>query len=338
MKKGTIHIFLVLSFLFLSCSGHGKLKEITIEEGFSRHYQSRSPEEEVLRLHKDSVTSVAVIDDMLCLFDNHRKRTNSPTVRISEISNPNKYKEFIPCGVEAGQMAMPFLSSSEGKALFYDPLLKRIATLNPREAYDSDNYEPLFKSTQIMSQRVMPFGDRVLYINSFSFDGKEPRILFTGKDWMGKEREYEGTYLNVMSGNIFSDNRMERIGCAMKAFPTIEIMDRKGKPLIKITFPHEPWKILTLHHDGFDEYIMDGDFNDCFYAGCGGESLFCVVYDDKDSQLVLVFDWEGNILDGFELEGKADRISLSKDEKSLYIWEHSGEDDVLNRYSLKNNR
>ena len=132
MKKGNIHILLVLSLLVLSCSGPGELKEITIEDGFSDHYPSRNPEEEVLRLPKDSVTSVAIIDDMLCLFDNHRNESNSPTVRISEISTPDKFKGFIPYGVESGQMAMPFLSFSEGTALFYDPLLKRIATLSPR--------------------------------------------------------------------------------------------------------------------------------------------------------------------------------------------------------------
>jgi len=109
MNKGTIYLFLVISLLVLSCSGPGKLKEITIEDGFSDHYQGRKPEEEVLRLPKDSVTSVAVIDDMLCLFNNSRKGTNSPTVRISEISTPDKYKEFIPRGVESGQMALPFL-------------------------------------------------------------------------------------------------------------------------------------------------------------------------------------------------------------------------------------
>ena len=326
-----------IAFGILSCSNN--VKEITIEEGFTDGYALRLPVEEIIRVPKDSITYAVVVDDLLCLFDNHRHHKDTPTIRISEISSPENYKGFIRYGIEKGETALPILSLSEGKILVYDPLLKRIAVLDARKAYQEEGYEPTFKETEIMTQRVSPFGDKVIFINSCAFEGKEPLVMFSDENWTSKKRDNVGSYHNVMSGELFTDDCQTRIGCSREGIPELSIFDDEAKPLIKLTFPHKPLSFQKIElENGNYEYLrnMDEKINDCFYAGCGGKEIFSLVYDDekRNEQMVLVFNWKGDILDGFMTGGTIERVSLSSDGMSLYAWERIGDEFFLNKYPV----
>ena len=334
-------VIITIALTIFSCSS--SIKVTSLGEGFDEVYTERQSAEEILRIPKDSVTYAVIVDDLLCLFDNHRNREHTPTIRISEISSPEDYKGFIEYGIEAEQVAMPFFNQSGGKISIYDPLLGKVSVLNVQEAYQEEGYEPVFKNTAIISQRVCPFGDRVVFINSFAFEGNEPLVMISDENWSTKQRDNLGTYLNVMSGVLFTDHEQTRIGYARREIPELVIFDNKAKPLFKLTFPHTPWRFQKFEqNDGSFEYLreINQNFKECVYTGCGGEDLFSLVYDDEkgNDQVVLIFNWEGDIVDGFRTDGTIQKVSLSKDEKSLYIWERIGEDDVLNRYSLKNTR
>ncbi|MBQ9712800.1 MAG: hypothetical protein IJV54_11005, partial [Bacteroidales bacterium] len=60
-------------------------------------------------------------------------------------------------------------------------------------------------------------------------------------------------------------------------------------------------------------------------------------YDDekRNDQVVLIFNWKGDIIDGFRTDGIIERVSFSSDEMFLYAWEKIGEECFLNKYPVK---
>lgn len=332
--SNTVSFLMIVSFALVSCSKAKVMKEISFAEGFTKEYTSRTPEKEIARHPKDSVIAMVIIDDIICSFNNFRYNNTTPAIKLASLSSPQISKGFFSYGIENGQMALPVFSFSEGKILVYDPMLKKIAVLDAKAASNTEGYEPVFMDTEIMSQRVSPFGERVIFINNFAFEGKEPLVLISDKNWSTKIRTEPFNYMNVMSGSLFSNNVGTRIGCARREIPEMVIFDKKAKPIIKMTFPHDPWEFEKIEYQGITEYIMARSFNEIFYCGCGNDHIFSLVYDDDGDQVLLVFDWEGNILDGFRTEGQIRRVSFSSDEKSIYAWERIDEEDILNEYPL----
>ena len=112
-------------------------------------------------------------------------------------------------------------------------------------------------------------------------------------------------------------------------------MDGRGNLIQTITFPRQRNIIGEIPVGTHVELVYQDPIRYCFLSADGSDDLIaCVFEDDGGDHLVVVFDWEGNIIDGFRTGFKIKQISLASDSRSVYCWESDGERERLDQYLL----
>ena len=334
MRRCLSFIWVILFLgLNIACAQAPEFEEKEYPVDFLTGLLTRMPEEEILRIPDDSMDIAVVLDSTICLF---RTKADSGAfhLRLAGRLGKGQIVDFIEHGDNPGQMTLPAFSYGDNKILLYDSILGVISLIDIKSAFDKD-YFPVSFETGIVSQRVAPIGDRLMFLNPYSFTGEQPRIVFTGRNGKYPKKEIKVNMLNVLFGNLFSGDKADSIVFVSENSPIIEIFDYKGHLRKRVYFPHKESKWVKFDLMGTQTYVFEEPVLNCFWDSCAGNQYIAALYDDESGgRIVLILDWDGNILDSFRPEGLSCRVSLSSDEKYIYSWETDGSDKRLVKYPI----
>lgn len=340
--KTTLKITIILSLITggASCTSHVVDKKII--DATELQFASRSCIKEWMRVPKDSINHVIVEDGTVCCFYIREKKGENH-LALFDLEQNSPIREIIPYGAKKDEMLLPFLTVTPGHLFLYDPVKKEATDIEVKKALEESSFIPSFYHTSVYSQEVIPVKDRLLFLNQYSFKGKAPRVLFSDRKWNYTEtKHYNFDAMNVVDGSLQYNERLDRIAYLAEYLPVIELMDGKGTLTKTIQFPHSVSDFVAVDHPNLQivEYLFPDQASQPFprFSFCcsdsNDEKIACAYWREDWTFVVLVLDWEGNILDGFTVETRIKNISLSSDGESVYCWEEKESECFLREYEI----
>lgn len=321
-------LFIFLGFvLAVNCSPRVSFETVTSDR--FEMFTQRTPSREVLRVPSDSVLSVTVRKGVICSF--FQKQQNRYALVLSDFTG-HEIASLVEYGSQPQQVLIAKSSYGSGKFLLHDPITKKIVVTDIAAAQSRPGYVPQVYHTDILSQEVIPMEDRLLFLNPNSFQKEGPRVLVSDRRWnMPASGNHRASAFSATVGTLLYNSSDKSIVYFSQDEPVIEFFDIKCRLKRRIEFPHERGIVMRVPHDGIFEYAYQGIAPECFMSADGNDDyMVAVFWTDEGKSIILVFDWEGNILDGFEATATVKTISLAR--SSVYCWENEGEQSCLREY------
>lgn len=294
----------------------------------------RTPERAIFTVPADSISSVVVTDNILCLY--HKKKQNASYLVIKDMEGTDE-KVPVQYGSAENQVLVANFSFGNGKHMIYDPLLKKVAVVDIAQAWSEASYVPLFFKTDIVSQKVALMDDRLLYLNPDAYNPSQTHVFISDTQWNCRHGDQNGhVALNVGGGEILYSSSNNRVVYCSRHEPLMEILDKDLHLLKQIWFPHQRGNVLeVLQEDNSVVYYYEGIAPECFLAADSNANFIAVVFwTDEEKSIVFLFDWEGNIKDGFRTSGRVKNVSLAENGDIAYCWETDGVESSLKEYRL----
>lgn len=320
--------FIFLGFvLAIGCSPSVNFETVGSDrfEMFTR----RVPSKEVLHAPSDSILAVSVREGVICSY--FQKQQNRYALVLSDFTG-HIIASLVEYGPQPQQVLIAKSSYGSGKFLLHDPISKKIVVTDIAAAQSRPGYVPLVYHTDILSQEVIPMDDRLLFLNPNSFKDDAPRVLVSDRHWNTPDSgNHRISAFSATLGSLLYHHSDKSIVYFSQNEPIIEFFDKNRRLTKQIEFPHERGTVMKVPHDGIVEYAYEGTAPKCFISADGNEDFMAAVFwTDEGKSIVLVFDWEGKILDGFEATATVKTISLAQ--SSVYCWENDGEQSCLREY------
>lgn len=317
--------------LLVSCSATLSTKEVVVEQEVLHEIGFRKAET-VFALSEDA-TSVYVTQCGICVFN--REGSSEHFLKLLSMGSEDS-RWYVSHGYAEDQLLLPILSFGGQDALLYDAVLNKACKIDVCAALADNQYECLYHSTNIISQRVVPVGDRLLYLNPNSYDGKEPRLLWSDAQWnavkVRNKTSHDKNYLNVLSGNIVY-REGNSIAFVSRHSPEIEIFDWTGGLECRLVFPHQQSSTIEVINAAGQRETVFTSVETCFVCAFAYGDYFATCFrDDSGQDYVLVLDWQGEIVDGFKPEGTVKTISLGRE--GVFVFENDGDTRTLKKYSI----
>lgn len=333
MSRSITTIIWAAAILLLSCS---RQTSVLTTEYFQDKLDSFNyviPECTLLTTPADSISSVRVIDSVVCSFFQRGK--NSYAVCMSTLDS-KPLGSFVQYGSGWDQMMIAYPSFGSGKIVLRDLILNKITMLSPADVISglSQKQSPMFKSN-IISQTVIPFDDKLLFLNPYSYEDRTPRVLVSDRKWNYRwHKKYNYTTINLNHGQLLFDGN-NTIAYVSKNEPVIEFMSRSGHLSKKVVLPHAKGQIAEDNHNGFIEYLYYAPIPVCFTSADSNDNFIITSFQTDDNEsVVIIFNWDGLLLKGFKITKSIKDISISNDGNTAFCWETDGGRDYLCRYNL----
>ena len=230
------------------------------------------------------------------------------------------------------RMLMPFVTRSWDNIVIHDRILLKTVVINIEEAVNNPGYTSVGKPSNIESSRIIPWKDRQVFLNGFSFLESVPRVCFSDKNWNYTENNhYKFNSSNVIHGELICKKDYSKIAYVPSNDNNIEILDEKGRKKTVITFYHEKKQDIAANDiDGITFYAYRFPAVPCFSKASPGIDSFIAGYiDDNENNSIVIVDWEGNLLSGFKVNGAIKQLSYSEEENRIYSFEQIGDNYYL---------
>lgn len=282
----------------------------------------------------------------------NRKDKSSYFVELFNINDTNYYKGLIRPGNGPGEMLDITYSFYNDTLLVKDIHKNNIAIIPIHKAISDSSYTTTLHSSDIMSQFIWPYQDKLLAVNPNCFTSREyginndgPRFILSDTNYVYKEdKEYKYDTFNVTGSKFFISYPNNRIVLYMTNEPRIEIYDTDFNLIRTITGPELPEKIKYANYYNFVVYEGGAPF--AYSSSCFDSEYFYITYygrfstreikfEDFDTY-ILKFDWDGNFINSYFFDFCIKSISMSNDGRCIYAFgtDHDGE-SVFYKYLLK---
>lgn len=332
MQRFTLIVF---SFCVVACSAGMRSRVVDMTRETLDKMDVREAEETFFQFPSDSLTTAMVLGDRLVVL-NHKDKSHG-FLGITELYNHNDWTWTVGRGYNAGQALTPLISESQGRIALYDPTLKKLILVDPEFSRDAQETDQEIH-TNVLTQRILPVGQRFLYLNQFSFDGKEPRLC-----WLDAARTHRGKqgkmnhYMNVLNGAILYGSKNQTAVFCSEYTPELELYDASLRLFKKVHFPNPASTFMELRNENGLKVFLVKDRHTSFRSASGGENYFATIYRNEENQsdMVLIFNWNGDLLDGFYINLAAKRVSLGNTGNLVYVWGRCGQQDVLQSFRIE---
>lgn len=334
MKTSMQHLFLNIIALIsmVGCvSDHaGEQKEIMVQLPDLQSVRLQKENDILFQANSGEFDEALIVAGKLCVLNQNDKTL--PYLGIADLNDTDSFRWYVGQGYGEGQMLMPSLGIGDEQMILYDPTLKKVVLIDLSRICDPE-YELTEKSTNIISQRVVPYKDLLLYLNPASYGGPEASLLASDMQWNAENEKWTSFYFNVMKGNIVFSLTENTFAVVFKYSPRIEFYDKNQKKQVVLSFPHPDSPLMKIQEGGMDSYLFEKSVL-CFPCSFGAESCFVVDYYDEEKDNLLILDWSGRVLDAFRVQGKVKSCSISKDGQTVYVWQQIDDRDYLCSYSV----
>lgn len=326
-------LFMLLLAMACSCSPQPVQKNCLKQE-MLEGLPLKSPAYAILKSRADSISQVKVVEGVVCSFFRRGKSHYALSLQTEEGELIGNFVEY---GTDLHQMLIAYPSYGSGKVVLRDLIARKITMISPGAIVSgSANTEVQIFKSDIIAQTLVPFGDRLLFLNPYSLEGKTPRVLVSDRKWNYHWRKkYNYTTINLNRGTLMYNPERGKIAYASENCPIIELMSEKGRLLKTIAAPHETGIISEDSHEGFIDYVYYESVPCCFTSADSNSQYFVTSFNtDQKESLILLFDWDGKFMQGFKSAYDVKVVSLSDNGGSVYCWETDGMYDYLNKYPL----
>ena len=335
MRIGGIALLLLM---ILSCTDKRPVQENHITGERLNAFELRTPQRVVLTTPADSLESVFVIDQHIITFQRPLK-TGQPYLHIMGM-DANVITSLVKMGGNKDEMLVALPSISKGLLLMKDIVQRQLAVIDISEAV-KPFYSVVKYETNILSQRIIPYKNRLMFLNPYSFRNQAKRILISDREWNYREKKhYSYNAFNVMNGELLYDEQREKVMFLSRFEPLLELLNTKGQLERRITFPHHSPEFTEIWHESIKttEYLLsdqEGYPDDCFVSADSNSNCIAAVFRTDDwKSVIMVFNWDGDILDGFKVDTLVYNISLASDSGKVWCWEKTTENGTLKEYPI----
>ena len=336
MDKNFLVLICTLSVCLPSCTirhgGRQTCKELFIGKESLSSFDCRIPCDTVQEAEGNSDLTMYVADGKLCkrFFPN---KDRPMTLEIRELDQEELLYSYV---TNEDHLVLPIRTWCSNQLIIHDQVAMKTLVFDLGKAAKDSAYTPEKRNSNIMSSRVLPWKDGLIFLNKSSYINGIPRVCFSDKTWNYHERhKYSFNSHNVVHGELICrENHPHCIAYVPENDNTIEILDEKGRIIIKTEFYHESKQAVdTINQQGITVYVFKWPPVICFSSACAGNNTFIVGFvDDVGTHSVAILDWEGNMLGGFKVGGEIRELSYSKDERTIYAYERIGDHDFLIKY------
>ena len=278
---------------------------------------------------------VYVIDGNNCSI--YERGIDRCVLEIQPLSDTSHSISLIPYGSEPGEMLLVDCSASGSKILIRDIVQKTYTVVDVTKVMEDSSHRIESLPMTLLTQEMVPFNnDKILYLNQGSFRSKEPRFYIIGTEEQGHKLSKNGERsLNVLDGTLLYNQENNRIAFVHLYSPVIELYIAQNKRLLctaSISRSEEA-EVVYVSNDSINQYLFANKVIICFMTATSDNERIVAAYrDEQDNSRILLFDWDGNLLGGFIVEGEVWSVSLYND--YLYCWERGKEQDMLVQYKL----
>lgn len=336
--KMRIGSFALLLFMVISCADKRPVQENHITEDRLNAFELRTPQRVVLTTPADSLESVFVINQHIITFQ-HPDGNGQPFLHILAM-NGQEICSLVKKGGGRDEMLMALPSVSNNMLLMMDVLQRQLAFIDITEAV-KPSFSILKYRTNILSQRIIPYKDRLMFLNPYSYRDQAKRILISDREWNYSEKKhYSFNAFNIVCGEVLYEDQSERVVYLSRHEPIAEVLDTKGTLKKRIIFPHHVPDVAEIWHEdrNIKEYVIiaqDDYPEDCFVSADSNSNCIAAVFRTDDwKSVIMVFNWDGDILDGFKVDTLVYNISLASDSGKVWCWEKTTENGTLKEYPI----
>ena len=332
-----IYSFLMIIVLF-SCTGRMPVQEKKISQEEVNSFMQRNPRMELYTVPADSLERVFVVKDKIITYQ-HPDGNGQPFLHILAM-NGQEICSLVKKGGGRDEMLMALPSVSNNMLLMMDVLQRQLAFIDITEAV-KPSFSILKYKTNILSQRIIPYKDRLMFLNPYSYRDQAKRILISDREWNYSEKKhYSFNAFNIVCGEVLYEDQSERVVYLSRHEPIAEVLDTKGTLKKRIIFPHHEPDVAEIWHEdrNIKEYVIiaqDDYPEDCFVSADSNSDCIAAVFRTDDwKSVIMVFNWDGDILDGFKVDTLVYNISLASDSGKVWCWEKTTENGTLKEYPI----
>lgn len=318
-----------------SCSIHedGKqtVKEITVGKEELYRFPHIANADTLLKADPDSNMTMHMVNGRLCEL--YYKTDNRP-LRL-EIRDLAESTILYSYQSEADNLLMPFYDFSWNTLLIHDVLREKTVSIDLEKASTCSDFTPTVKSSNISAIRILPWGERQVFLNDYSYVEGVPRVRFSDRKWNYREKHnYTFNSANVVSGNLICDNKLTRIVYVPTNDNKIEILGKNGEKMAIMVFYHEKkQEVSAIENDNGILYAFRYPPVLCFSKACAGKDSFLAGYiDDDGNHYIAIIDWDGHLLGGIKVNGEIRDLSYEEDGRYIYSFERIDDHDYLIKY------
>lgn len=295
-------------------------------------------------------TSVYVWRDSLVLVLNHadgdKCKDVMETFLLEDFSPAGTY---LPFGSGPGQFFY-VLTALKGDSLVVFDIVKKQVLASSLGAAEEGRIMDTSSAVSVsyISQALAMYGNRLLLLNPRYFEGPDgrsnhqPLLVMTDTllQWTVPGTEYFPT--NVVKGSLAADPGKGKVFFfdSYSATACLYAGDMR-RPLMQLLGPglDKPEYMFVTGQDGtVSVYHESTPATHYVDAVSDGMQVIAAYRDGNGGDFLFRFDWDGNLLDIFRLEGHVRTLSLSMDGSAVYVWEESVEENSaarLCRYRLR---
>jgi len=305
------------------------------EEKWSLPTQSRPMGEVVLRSQKESIIQVYSWDDVFCKIYG-REQNNLILELVSQ--DGTRSRPIIHYGRSKDQLLLMIASRGQHSVLLHDLPQGRVVEVDIAEAMKNATYEPKMWESNVYTQEVVPFeGQKMLYLNRYSREEGQPRFYLTDEE--GKEKRHrkgKKDGFSVINGELICNQEKDRVVFVDRFNPEMEIWSLNGTLLRKIGIDEvREAHFKEVEIGGVKDFYWINEVPSCFASGNGNASKLALAYHNAAGEsCIFIMDWEGQMLQSFQVPGKVLEISISSSGDSVDCWTAFPEEDCLVRYPL----
>lgn len=352
MRNFIICLILIIIFPGSCISGGNNI----IPESVFENAEHLSASDTIFRIsHETPPYAVYVYGDSLMVMWMHNSAEYGHIYSFYNFDDPAHPTPYLAYGASDDKFLSGLLFRHRDTLVSFDVIKQRIAVTDVGlAAANPCYYTPEIKNINFSSQFFIPFRNGLLCLNPDCFPEAEqefrkdgPRFYTVDSTFVSQPvSEYNSNTVNVVAG-IFDINwEKGRIIYADNDINHIEVYDTDFRHLKTLTgFTKYPPKYAFFEIDGIRTFAYHGHVSETYKdMATTADFVYCcflntVSKEDKDREdlksYILKLDWDGNIAASYSIDMYAKTISVSKDNKNLYVYGLDSDGNSVVRYSLQ---
>lgn len=282
-----------------------------------------------------------VYNDSVLIVVNHNQYMDGHFLELYTLPGMKQITRLYRRGNGPNEILGANIDFNKNKLIIRDFHKSRMAVVDIDSVLSNTAYSPAFVDypTGYLGNAI-PYKGKLLLGNIYSFVDKNadivqkaPRFIVTdAKKFYEEKNSYKYYTANVSRGCIIANEAKDRIVYADLGMSIIEIYDMDLNLLRTITGPVDlPTKYAVYGMEGStqQEVLFKGPIPYTYIDYCTDDDYFYLTYvgdmlgngkTEKDLGFhIFKFDWDGNFISSYPVNGYVRSISKSRKDNALYI-------------------
>ena len=247
-------ITLLLLFLSLSCEGQEPTKIVNITTDYIKTFDIRNSPRIVYSDSTSSIYPVFMIDDIICIT--HPRKGNRFAIDFIKSDSHENLGHCIDFESSGNDWLAPLFYICDNSIIVHDNTTRQIAIVDVAQACRDKDYTPFIHETNIVTTRIIPYQEKILFWNPYGHDPHYPRVLLSDINWQYTDTlKYNFNALNIGHGELMLDAGQSIISFVHKREPVIDLIGLDGGLLSSLHFEHPSTEIVSFKQNSTITYI-----------------------------------------------------------------------------------